>query len=103
MALRYGDHKAVEIIVNTASVYLGQVVGALVNLLAPDQIVLGGGLVEAMPDIIVNTVTKTATKYAMPSLAKSFRVVPAKLGDDATAMGAAAWAQTVIEMAATQV
>jgi glucokinase len=60
--------------------------------MAPDYVVLGGGMVEAMSQIFVSTVTESANKHVMPSFQNSFRVVAAKLGDDATALGAAAWA-----------
>ncbi len=32
----------------------------------------------------------------MPSMAKSFKIVAAKLGDDAGAMGAAAWIEKAV-------
>jgi glucokinase len=64
-------------------------------LLAPDCVVLGGGLVEAMPRLIVTEVTDSARKKLLPSFAESFVVVPAELGDDSTAMGAAAWVRDV--------
>src|SRR5690606_30228773 len=51
-SIKAGD-KAVERIVVRAARLIGRVVGDLVNLLAPDVIVLGGGLVEAMPDLFV--------------------------------------------------
>ena len=46
-AVREGD-KAIEQIVARAAGYLGAAVGDLANLLLPDTVVLGGGLVEAM-------------------------------------------------------
>jgi glucokinase len=64
-------------------------------LLAPDCVVLGGGLVEAMPRLIVSEVAAAARKKLLPSFADAFVVVPAELGDDATAMGAAAWVREV--------
>jgi glucokinase len=67
-------------------------VGAVVHLLAPDTIILGGGLVEAMPKLIVDEVRDSARRHVMKSYEDVFKVVAAKLGDDATAMGAAAWA-----------
>jgi glucokinase len=58
----------------------------------PDMVVLGGGLVEAMPDIFVETVESSAKDTVMPPFAKLFNVAAAKLGDDSTVLGAAAWA-----------
>ena len=72
-------------------------VASVVHLLAPDVVVLGGGLVEAMPDLFVGGVAKTANKHVMPSYVNSFKVVPCTLGDDSVLLGAAAWGREVIE------
>ena len=93
-AIEAGD-EAIEQIVRDAAGHIGTAVAAVVNLLAPDVIVLGGGLVEAIPGIFVETVLESANKQALPSFAGSFRVVPAELGDDATVLGAASWAQEI--------
>ena len=87
-----GD-KAVERIIRDAAGYIGQAVANIVNLLSPDIVVLGGGLVEAMPELFVTEVSKAARKKVLPSFVDTFEVVPAKLGDDAAVMGAAAWAK----------
>jgi glucokinase len=59
---------------------------------------LGGGLVEAMPDLITKAVEQAAFVRMMPSFTKSVKIVPAKLGDDAAIRGAAAWvARQVME------
>ena len=72
---------------------IGIAVGNLINVLLPDTVVLGGGLVEAMPDLFVNPVRESANQRVMPAFVDSFDVVAAKLGDDAAIMGAAAWIQ----------
>jgi glucokinase len=51
-------------------------------------------LVEALEDLILTTVRNTAKKHVLAPYRDVFEVVAAKLGDDATALGAAAWAQT---------
>jgi glucokinase len=90
-AIAAGD-TAIEKIVRRAASFIGISVASVVHLLAPDYVVLGGGLVEAMPQLLVSTVAETANKHVMPSFRDSFKVVAAKLGDDSTTMGAAAWA-----------
>jgi glucokinase len=90
-AIKNGD-KAVEKIIRQAAMHLGLAIANVILLLNPDVVLLGGGLVEALPDLFVETVAKVAKSHLMPTYADSFRVVAAKLGDDATAMGAAAWA-----------
>ncbi len=91
-AIKAGD-KVIEEIVRNAAAHIGTAVASVVHLLAPDVVVLGGGLVEAMPDLFVDMVGTSAKKRVLPSFTKSFKVVAAKLGDDATVMGAAAWAK----------
>ena len=86
---------AIERIVRDAAAWLGVGVGAVVNLLAPDIVVLGGGLAEAMPAIYRTEVAAAARKRAMRSYQDAFRVVVAKLGDNAAITGAAAWAEQV--------
>ncbi len=88
-----GGDEAIERIVRRAAEKIGIAVGNMVSIMCPDVIVLGGGLVEAMPEIYVETVTETAQNVAMRPLAKLFRVVAAELGDDAGVLGAAAWAE----------
>ncbi|MFP4162399.1 MAG: ROK family protein [Chitinispirillaceae bacterium] len=91
-----GD-KAVQCIVKQASRWIGRASAAVMNLLSPDLIVLGGGMVEAMPDLIRKEVEKTARETVMPTYENSFSVVTAKLGDYATSLGAAAWARHLFE------
>ena len=90
-AIQAGD-TVVERIVRNATRQLGGAIAGVVNLLAPDVVVLGGGLVEAMSDLILNEVRKTVDNRAMKSFTKSLKIVAAQLGDNATVMGAAALA-----------
>lgn len=94
-SLEAGDESVAKILKQAAR-WIGVAVGNVVNLLGPDVVVLGGGLVEAMPEFFCTHVAKAARKRAMPSFEDSFRVVAAKLGDDATAAGAAAWARNLV-------
>lgn len=90
-AIREGDTIIEEIVRHTAHI-LGTTTAGVVNLLAPDVIVLGGGLVEALPDLYIETVKQTIKREALPAYTESLKVVAAKLGDDAGALGAAALA-----------
>ncbi len=90
-----GD-KTVEKIIRDAARWLGVGAGMLVNLLAPDVIILGGGLVEAMPELYMEEVTAAAAVSAVSSLSETFEVKVSALADDATVTGAAAWAQKII-------
>lgn len=91
-AIEAGD-VAIHSLVQEAAKSIGIAVVNIVHLLAPDKIVLGGGLVEAMEELFVGTVKKTARKYVMNAYRDRFDVVAAKLGDDAGVLGAAAWAK----------
>jgi glucokinase len=94
-AIQAGD-TIIERIVERAARQIGRAVGDVVNLLAPDVIVLGGGLVEALPELLVKGVEDAARQRAAPPFAKTFKVVAAKLGDDAVVRGAAAWAEACV-------
>ena len=85
--------KVVRRLVEEAAETIGYAVANVVHMLAPDKIVLGGGLIEAMEDLILNQVRKTAKENLMSVYRDRFEVVAAKLGDDAGVMGAAAWAK----------
>jgi glucokinase len=90
-AIKKGD-KTVERIVCQAAEQVGVAVGNIVTLMSPDIVVLGGGLVEAMPDLFVSIVKRRARETTMSPFMDFFEVVPATLGDDAGVKGAAAWA-----------
>ena len=91
-AIEAGD-TVVDRIVRDAAAWLGIGVAGVIHLMAPDMIVLGGGLVEAMPRLFQEEVERAARCRVMPAFRDSFKVVVAKLGDYATAIGAAAWAR----------
>jgi len=88
-AIKAGD-KVVDRIVRNAAKRIGEAVATTTNLLAPDIVVLGGGLVEALRDIFLAEVRDAFSKRVMESFAKSTEITVASLGDDATVMGAAA-------------
>lgn len=88
-AVAAGD-KVVEKIIRNAAKRIGETVANVSNLLAPDIVVLGGGLVEALRGIFLEEVRETVQKNVMDSFAKSITVEVATLGDDAGVMGAAA-------------
>jgi glucokinase len=95
-SIEQGD-KMIRLIVETAAEYLALGVVTMVHLLAPDVIVLGGGLVEAMPDLFVSTISKEVKRRVLPSMRDVYQIVPAKLGDQATVMGAAAAARQAVQ------
>lgn len=91
-AVENGDTVIKDLVLNAAS-HIGVAAAGVVHLLAPDMIILGGGLVEAMPDLIVKKVQSSANERVMPAYRKTFKVAAAQLDDDAAIVGAAAWAK----------
>jgi len=87
-AIKNGD-TVVEEIVRYAARMLGMAAADIVNILSPDCIVLGGGLVEAMKDIFMKEVARGIKDFGMPAISPYVEVVAAKLGDDAVAVGSA--------------
>ncbi len=90
-AVAEGD-EVVERILRTAARWIGVAVADCIHLLSVDRVVLGGGLVEAMPDLFVEEVHASAQFSVMAPYRDTFDVVAAELGDDASVRGAAAWA-----------
>lgn len=87
-AVKAGD-TMVESVIRKAAYYVGIATGNAINILSPEAIVLGGGLVEAMPALYLEEVKRGIKEHAMPFLRKKVRIVTAKLGDDAVVLGAA--------------
>jgi glucokinase len=90
-AIAAGD-RAIENIVREAARTVGWAMAGVVNLLAPDVVVLGGGMVEDMPVLWQEEVSRTLKARVMPTFEKAFRVEVAELSGDASVTGAAAWA-----------
>jgi glucokinase len=89
-AFRSGDDAAMIMFRNSIR-YLGMGVATVVNLLAPDRITLGGGLVEELPGLYLNLLKEEVEHYAIPELARGIKYSLAKLGGQAVAAGAVAW------------
>lgn len=91
-ALRKGD-KLVEKVIEEAAEYTGIAVANLANILAPEVIVLGGGVIEALADEMLSIIVETAKDYAMPGVMNGVEIFASKLGDEAGITGAAVLAR----------
>ncbi|MCW0217584.1 MAG: ROK family protein [Prosthecobacter sp.] len=89
-AYNTGEEAALTIFRNSVS-YLGMGIAAVINLLAPDHITLGGGLVEEMPSLYLTTLKEEVNRYALPSLTRGVKYSLAMLGGNAVAVGSVAW------------
>ena len=92
--------EAVVQIVEDACDYLALSVVTMVHLMAPDVIVFGGGLIEAMGKFMLPRIDKVSRKRVLGSLKDVYEIKEAKLGDDAAVMGAAALAKQAVEQKA---
>lgn len=74
--------------------YLGIYVANMVNILDPEMVILGGGVMEAFGETFLGPIRETARRYFISAQdADKVAIVPAKLGDNAGVLGAAmlAW------------
>jgi len=91
-ALRKGD-KFVEKVIEEAAEYTGIAVGNIINLINPECVILGGGVIDALEDDMMSIIVETAKDYAMPGTAKGIEIIASRLGDHAGITGAAALAR----------
>lgn len=89
MALEANDEVAVEA-VNRACHYLAIGTGNLINTFAPDCVVYGGGVIEAVGDIFLEKVLAEVDKYCMPAIRDTVEIKKAALGDDSNLYGSLA-------------
>ncbi len=89
-AIEKGDKQALEVVEQACQI-IGYAVANMVLLICPDCVVLGGGLVEAMPNVFLREVTRVAKKSVFECYRDQFEVRCATLGDDAGTVGCAAW------------
>ena len=90
-AIRQGD-KAVAKLVSSRAGVVGAALSNLVDFLNPDMIVLGGGLVEAMPELMRRQVQKGIAAHCAPKTAKAVKVRISTLLGHAGTVGAASLA-----------
>jgi glucokinase len=82
-----GDELALEIF-RRMGVYLGIGLANLINILNPEMIVIGGGVVNGW-DLFEKHMHQQVEERAFPLLAARVKIVRAKCGDDAGLLGAA--------------
>jgi len=87
-AIRAGDD-AVENLVRSRASVVGTALSNLIDFINPDMVVLGGGLVEAMPTLLRTEVERAVKAHASAPAAKNAKIVVAKLLDHAGTIGAA--------------
>lgn len=81
-----GDELAREVL-RDAGRYLGIGLVAVINLLNPSRIIIGGGVAKA-GDFLMEAVKETALRRSLETPAAHVEIVTSTLGDHATAIGA---------------
>ena len=82
--------QAVQAVVERAADYLGIGIANCVNLLSPELVVIGGGLVEKLGPAYVERVAASMRRHALAATVRGVEVVAAQLGDQAVVRGAVA-------------
>jgi glucokinase len=94
-AARDGDGVSFSVVRDTAK-YLGMAAANLVVVADPDMLVLGG-IIASVPDLLLEAVrTEIARRLPKPMM-ESLTIVPATLGGDAAALGAARLAAPALQ------
>lgn len=91
-AIKRGD-KLVEKVIEEAAEYTGIAVANLINILNPEVVVLGGGVIDAMEDEMMAIIVETAFDYAMAGTTQGIQIIASKLGDHAGITGGAVLAK----------
>lgn len=92
-AWRAGDALTVEVL-GRAQYYLGLHIANIVNLLDPEAIVLGGGVIEALGEAFVAPIRPIAYQHFLQRYdADRVAIIVSQLGDNAGILGAAVLAR----------
>jgi glucokinase len=81
-----GDSRA-QAILETMSDRLGAAIGAAVNILNPEVVVVGGGVAQA-GDVLMAALRTAVARYTLATHRRGLRVVSAALGERAGVVGA---------------
>lgn len=84
-----GDDPVVHKVMNKGARMLGLGIANIMAVLAPECVVLGGGVMEALGDELLPAVRKGITKHLFGLDAKEVDLRLSMLGDDAVPLGAA--------------
>lgn len=89
LAARQGDEVALAAIA-TAGAYLGIAIANLVNIVHPRMVVIGGP-VGRLGEPVVAVIRREVQRRALADILTDLEIVPTALGDEAGAIGAAAY------------
>lgn len=86
-AAKSGDTLSIELL-EDAAVNLGIRIAYLVNLFNPEIVIIGGGI-EKAGSLFLEPLRRTVRKWAFEEHANIVKIIPAQLGKDSVALGAA--------------
>src|SRR6056297_1050910 len=86
-ALENGDECMIEAL-DIAAKYLGIAVASTLNIINPEMVVFGGGLVEALEEDFINNIKGYINRYCVPHALDNCSFKLSVLGDDACLYGA---------------
>jgi glucokinase len=87
-AAALGDSAVISVLDRTAR-YIAVGIATIANLLNPEMIVLGGGVIEALGDDFIANVAKRVRTEPFKATTGPLKIVASALGDDAGITGAA--------------
>jgi glucokinase len=82
-----GNMAAVEILTQACET-LGWAIAQSITLLAPERVVIGGGVSLAGEKLFFDPVRNAVQRYVFPGLVDSYRIEPAALGEEVVLHGA---------------
>ena len=90
-AIGRGDERIEEMLRARMRV-VGIALSSVVNFLNPQVVVLGGGLLDSLPDLVLEEFEAGMREYLVPEVSEAVKIKPAELGGDAVALGSAYFA-----------
>ena len=85
-ALKEKDKVAMEA-VDRACHWLAVAAGNMINVISPDLILFGGGVIEALGDLFLEKILAEVDRYCMPTIRSTVDIKIADLGDDSILYG----------------
>ena len=89
LAMEERNHLAMEAF-DRCTTYYGWAIAQMITLLAPNVVVLGGGVSLAPESLFLQPVCRAVERYVFPAMRGSYTISPAKLGEEVVVAGAIA-------------
>lgn len=87
-SIHHGDSRIDEMLRARMRV-VGIAISNVVNFMNPEMVILGGGLMDELGDLVLEEFEKGLREYLVPEVGEALKVKKAKLGGEAVALGSA--------------